>query len=569
MSGLSETQFEIKDLSGDGDFVQITDGVDFTKKLNVLAAGDSALLAKGLVLLGLDPSNNAKGLSVDAGGNLKVTGGGGGFEVLDGQLAVPATDLGGIIAGFDGANYRFLKTNVTGELQSNVGANDMSSWMPAPYNWLLDTTGPLFRDVANQLITRSTVLTDEASFRDDFTGSSLAANLTGTVTFTNGSTTVTGSGTAFTTELYNNRYIKLSAHADTAYTLVANVISDTELELDSPYPGANGSGTAVWSRWIPVVVTGGSIAVTASEVQLTVDTASGALAAIDRLGDYGPYSISFAVRISQRIANQEFHIGFTDVEDCSLISAQAVVFFSGTDNTKVGLRTSWDTSDVEESTFSLPGGLTTATKGDYQLELNGARVTLSVNGIFVGEHKLHIPGPYTTMGLHACMRNTAAAASGTIAYVDALFFTNYDQVQIAATPKNDPLSVRAVEDQHNITGTITTTSTTVDQVIVSYTVPAGKSFWILGYTINNGETTIRGNPVKIGRNTITTEPAGPGTVDGNIFRMYNMPASTLRDEDYGGMPRRLGNAGDVIKVTVTPTGGTSTVWRASLDFILR
>jgi hypothetical protein len=130
MSGLSESQVEIKDWSGDGDFVQLTDGVDFTKKLNVLAAGDAALLAKGLVLLGLDPSNNAKAMSFDLAGNLKVTGGGGGFEVLDGQLAVPLTDLGGIIAGFDGTNYQFIKTDSDGNLQVDIlsGSDEQHLW---------------------------------------------------------------------------------------------------------------------------------------------------------------------------------------------------------------------------------------------------------------------------------------------------------------------------------------------------------------------------------------------------------------------------------------------------------
>jgi hypothetical protein len=525
----------------------------------------------------VDGTNPAYKAVINSSGALLVTGSSGTFQVKDNSAAVLGTDLACIIAGYDGTNYQFLSVDSSGHLEIKVNSfegelpplvvEDMTSWLPAPQNFYPGTFGHLYRDINGQLQIRGPVLSDEASFRDDFTNTGLADNLTGTVTFTNGSTTVTGSGTAFLTEISSEFYLRLSSHAEGTYVPVVNVLSDTELELESPYTGANGSGIAVKSRWVATLLTGGSVSVSSSQVQLICNTTNGAKATINRFGDYPPYVIGFSTYLSQRIANQESQMGLVD--DPLNISAQTIIFFSGTDNTKVGLRTSWTSADIEETIFSLPGGLTTASKIEYQLEINVSRVTLTANGVFIGEHKLHIPGPYQSLVLHVNLRNTAATASTTTVYIDTFYFINFDQLQVVSTPKNDPISVRMTEDEHHITGVLTTTTTTVDQVLISYTVPTGKALWILGYSVNNGETAIRGNPVKIGKNTITSEPASPGILDNNILRTFNMPQSSIRSEDFSGMPRRLGNAGDVIKVTVTPSGVTSTIWRASLDFILR
>jgi hypothetical protein len=69
-----------------------------------------------------------------------------------------------------------------------------------------------------------------------------SGTLTGTVTFTSGSGTVTGSGTAFTTELGANYLIKKST--GTRYYRVYSVESDTSLTLSEPVRSAdNGADT--------------------------------------------------------------------------------------------------------------------------------------------------------------------------------------------------------------------------------------------------------------------------------------------------------------------------------------
>ena len=67
--------------------------------------------------------------------------------------------------------------------------------------------------------------------------------LTGTVTVTNGSITVTGSGTAFTTELYAGCYV----HLNTEYReqeRILSIQSDTSLTLASGFGGTSGTGAA-------------------------------------------------------------------------------------------------------------------------------------------------------------------------------------------------------------------------------------------------------------------------------------------------------------------------------------
>jgi hypothetical protein len=445
-------------------------------------------------------------------------------------------------------------------------ARQNTSWTPSPDNFETVEETFLQRDASRSLMTRGQILTDEFSIRDDFSGSSLSTGLTGTVTFINGSTIVAGVGTLFLTELNYQMYIKLTSHANSTYAAVDSIISDTELLLCCNYTGASSSGDSVKSRWIPTEMLGGSVTIASSKLTLTSGTTSGSMAMALRIADYLPFTLIFNVSISQRIANQRVHIGFMHspvTEDSG-----AELYFDGTDNTVIKLITNYSVDEEEINTFTLPGGLTTDMAIDYRIEAMFDKVILYANTMFVGQNTLHLPDPYVPMNIFMCIDNLDTTASSTIVLIDVMSFSNYDQVQISSITKGDPLSVRSGEDIHTITGVITTTSTSADQVILSYTVPTGKSFWIAGYTINNGETTVRGNPVKIGRNTITTEPSGPGSVDGNIFRVSNMAASTFRDEHFG-IPRRVGNSGDVIKLTVTPSGGTTTVWRASIDFILR
>ena len=66
--------------------------------------------------------------------------------------------------------------------------------------------------------------------------------VTGTVTLTNGSTAVTGSGTNFQAQLANHygRSIKFNADSSTSWARIASVTDDTHATLAVPYPGKIG-----------------------------------------------------------------------------------------------------------------------------------------------------------------------------------------------------------------------------------------------------------------------------------------------------------------------------------------
>ena len=71
------------------------------------------------------------------------------------------------------------------------------------------------------------------------------AALTGTLTFTNGSTTVTGSGTAFTTELSTGDYIKSDDSTEgKEWYKVTDITSDTEFTIDHAFYQATHSSSA-------------------------------------------------------------------------------------------------------------------------------------------------------------------------------------------------------------------------------------------------------------------------------------------------------------------------------------
>ncbi|MBI2375909.1 MAG: hypothetical protein HYV07_18090 [Deltaproteobacteria bacterium] len=67
---------------------------------------------------------------------------------------------------------------------------------------------------------------------------------TGTFTFTNGSATVTGSGTLFTSQLTANSQIRLGTDADSVLGTIASIESATSLTLSAVYGGSSNSGSA-------------------------------------------------------------------------------------------------------------------------------------------------------------------------------------------------------------------------------------------------------------------------------------------------------------------------------------
>lgn len=68
--------------------------------------------------------------------------------------------------------------------------------------------------------------------------------LTGTLTMTNGSTAVTGAGTAFLSQIVAGQYIKLNADSNPSWARVQSVTNDGALTLSRVYNGTGGAGAA-------------------------------------------------------------------------------------------------------------------------------------------------------------------------------------------------------------------------------------------------------------------------------------------------------------------------------------
>jgi len=108
-------------------------------------------------------------------------------------------------------------------------------------NCLLNTGIDEIWDLVTGVVSGASHIFDNAHAQIGVGNGSLGA-LTGTITFTNGSKTVTGSGSSFTTELAVGDRIQLDA--DATLMKVAAIATDISLTLDNLYDDTGGAGAA-------------------------------------------------------------------------------------------------------------------------------------------------------------------------------------------------------------------------------------------------------------------------------------------------------------------------------------
>jgi hypothetical protein len=322
-------------------------------------------------------------------------------------------------------------------INAALAANAMSSYSPDYSNYIAGTS-PIEVDASGRLETHSTITTDEGSFRDDFSGTTLLTTLTGTVTFTNGSATVTGVGTNFIGIQYYD-YIKLSTDANTAFAQIASVDSATQITLSTPYTGTSTTGTAVTSNWIPSIGTGGSQTVASGILNLISGTTSGSITKVTRFGDYLPYIGYGKFSISQNITNQTIVWGFCDQYPNP--NKQALFIFSGTNNKSFTCQSSFDSSAQATQTtiVTQTGTFSLANNNKFAIQLTGDQVAFLVNDLVVALHKDHLPGPYDNLSQVCAINNTGVPASTTTMAIDYVYFSNLDEVQIQNTFTGEPI----------------------------------------------------------------------------------------------------------------------------------
>lgn len=202
----------------------------------------------------------------------------------------------------------------------------------------------------------------------------------------------------------------------------------------------------------------------------------------------------------------------------------------------------------------------------YVSNPNGTYEVLGISGKFIYRCWLSLASDITDF-----VNNFKTAATSTAALDDAIGSANlYDSIQLrdsSGNPINSNLTTGSIFVQQASAPTIDTTegiwqfntlistATTADQTVLTYTVPAGKTFYVMFIevakcSVNN----INADPAKLFANGVELARA---SMPGGQQMVVNYQTSLA-----AAYP--LVTAGQIIKLTVTPTGTTSTTWSARL-----
>lgn len=345
---------------------------------------------------------------------------------------------------------------------SAVLAGEASSY--APQYEVPSETGntPARVDPSGNLMVRSQVLTDEGSFRANFSGSSLAISI-GSCVFTNGSAVVTG--TAFASyDLHMGDYVKLDADAESAWAQVDSIDSTTQLTLTEAYTGTGGSGASSCVIVKPVTGSGASITVTGGQATLALGTTATAITELERDVDYSPLLFQCGISVSQRIANQDIYIGLYDEDHSAAPYYFAWFHLTGTTNTQVicesgGKRDGQPSGgEIETTTVTIPNGQTTATSRRYRIEVLLARLKFYIDGVQVAEHFKAMPRPMDLLTATVrCVNGTTPATNTNVIadYITSKSFNSLD-ITIPCETENVVANTTPLETMsYNVAGVIT------------------------------------------------------------------------------------------------------------------
>jgi len=454
-----------------------------------------------------------------------------------------------------------------------TGARAIRDSMPSPNAQpLMETTTdnaqPLQVDELGLLATRGQVLTDEGSFRDNFNTPSAALNTAlGSCTFTTGSKTVTGTN-FLTVGVSRDSYVRLTADGNTAWTRVARVISSTTIELEIVYPGAGGTGASEFTNWVQAVGAGGSLVVGSSLCSVTSGATNGSLTSIKRTVDAGPLRLEAKISISTRNVNQETTVGFASTSALGGIE-EASFFFAANVATQATCRVKAQGGAFELLSLTLPNSLTTAASLVYAIELSNSEVAFYVEDIMVASFSNQIPSPYRELEAFVQIFNNGAVGGSVAVQTDYVAVENFNEVAVVSATASRAVSVMVAEDAQYHAANTTVASVTETSVI-AFTVPAGKTLFMLGWSLYSDTATAA--VVKMGRTAAPiTDPGAVGVTNGNVF-FTGVIAGTIGatiGENFGYTSVRCAVGGETLRITVTAVAATSTIWRSQLRFILR
>lgn len=426
-------------------------------------------------------------------------------------------------------------------------ANQMNGSYPDPGGQVIGSPLGLNQDIFGNLQTRGTVLTDEVSFSDDFSAA-LATTLTGTITVVNGNATVNGTGTVFTTQVKEGQYIKISSQTEAQWTQIDYIVSDTQLILAKGYLGASAGPVAgQYSSWETTTASGtGSITVANSIVSLASGATNGQSCNIIKIGDYLPYTIAFLASITQHVANQTAIMGFVDAYPTP--TQQAVVQFTGTNNTQVNFITSSSSNatDIQTTLVTLSSG-TTATYHVYKIDISFNQATLSIDGVVVATNSTHLPGPYTNLNVICNIVNSAAVTTTTLA-IDYIRFQDCNRIQIDDNFGGEPLPVAGTVA---ISGTVPVSGTVAVSSLPA--LPTGAN--TIG-SVNQGTS-----PWVTQDSASNTSAATAATRGIQTMGVFSTTPTTLTDGQSGFLQL---DSGERLLVTSAPVDGTKLSYSAGI-----
>jgi len=319
-------------------------------------------------------------------------------------------------------------------------------------------------DPDGQLRTRGPVLTDEGTFRANFANTSLEVSI-GTATFTNGSTAVTVALTD-TTDLHAGDYVKITAHAESAWVRVESVDSLTSVTLESAYTGATATGPAVRAILKPSTGSGGSLAVTTGQLIITSGTTDAAKTGVSRLVDVAPLVFRDRASISQRIANQTVVIGMEEDADPARWFCRFVA--DGTDATVIKTVTGRNptgapsANEQESYTVKYPLGDTSLAMHDYRIEFMAEAVFFYIDGVRVATHTKVMPAQHDEVTSETYVLNGTGAASSTTVTVDMITCKNHNKLEVGIMSDSETVVANQPDSQlfsYNVAGVIAINTT--------------------------------------------------------------------------------------------------------------
>jgi hypothetical protein len=488
-----------------------------------------------------------------------------------------------------------LVVGISPNTSVRVGATGHSAYAPDPSR-LKDGMGIIAVTPSRALETHSTVLTDEGSFRDDFSGSSLLHNLTGQIEVVQNTIIIQGFGTRFKEEIYPDHYIKISTHDDAHWAHVEEVIDNTTLELSAPYTGPTAKGSPHCSSFASRVPTGSTQTVVSSLLTFTNTTTSGHQNLLYHYADYLPCALTVVGSISQRIVNQSIVIGFVDNKFTNLTAtpnASAVFIFSGTNNQEVICQSSFASDSIQSTTITYPGTLNSSQTLSYEINVTPLEVLFIINETIVASHRNHIPNLYTPLSIVTYVKNNATTASPTSLVLDSLFFSNVDMLQIGNTLAGSSINIEGVSSGNpvivqfgtaggaaalpkmiNLVYDVSDGAILANQYkqVLSWTIPTGYTAYLIRFCSYQGETassrmsaqqtmgTINTSTNVFTAGTAYTAPQWAGIVQGDVTTALAAGAGnvvyTVTYTNQDGTASRTG--------TITIAKGTAIGGRASM-----